>query len=399
MRGLEEGRRSDFDALRGFCLDLGSVSSVNEAMGTAARWVRATVGVDAVVTVVQPDAAGRLRVGWREEEGSRTGRQRSARRRAVFDAKRSARVPPADPGDRALGMIPLVSGGNAIGVLEVAAADRSLEASWEVLEIIGSQLAIVLVSLTQQSQLRREVAVGMLAAAERSELREEQLDMGIAWTAHELRGPVLGVRAVLELLLERADADPRDLAIIRRSLEELDQLVGTTKALLEWAVGRRSLQRRRTDIVRIVEEAVESCRLETGEDGVVVSFHRRVMARIDPAHVRVAVVNLLRNALAFADPGTKVEVVVGRSGDMVMLSVKDIGPEIPSDERELIFAPFVRGSADGRARDGSGLGLFIARRVVEAHGGQIWVESDRGSVTFRVLLPLTGMVKAGGEET
>ena len=389
----------DLDALRGFCLDLGSVSSVDEALGTAARWVREVVGVDALVTVVQPDAAGRLRVKWQDADGSKTERTRSARRRAVFEGKRAARVPQAAPGDPALGMIPLVSGGNAIGVLEVATADRSLEASWEILELIGSQLAIMLVSLTQQAQLRRAVAAGMLAAAERSELREEQLDMGIAWTAHELGGPVLGVRAALELVLERADADPRDLAILRRSLEELDRLVGTTRALLEWAVGRRSLQRRRTDIVRIVEEAVESCRLETGEDGLVVSFDRRLVARIDPTHVRVAVVNLLRNAVAFADPGTKVEVAVGRSGELVMVSVKNFGPEIPADERELIFSPFMRGSADGRARDGSGLGLFIARRVVEAHGGQIWVESDRGSVTFRVLLPQTGLGKVDGEQT
>lgn len=513
-------RRSDLGVLRGLCLDLDSVSSVNEAVGTAARWIREAVGVDAVVTVVQPDAAGRLRVGWREGEGSRTGRKRSARRRAVFEAKRAARMPLPDPGDRALGMIPLVSGGNAIGILEIAASDRSLEASWEVLEIIGSQLAIVLVSLTQQAQLRREFetlerasslgqdlirartavaavgvavrsvserhhipvagwcaggdgqltlaavrglgtrkrrqlrqamfgmprwdslsprerqaatrrfeeivdsrhvgvvdvgdallfaanrtkrsqatlkvvgsllgdALGMLAAAERSELRNEQLDMGIAWTAHELRGPILCVRAVLELLLQRADADPRDLAIIRRSVEELDQLVGTAEALLGWAVGTRSLKRRRTDIVRIVEEAVESCRLETGEDGVVVLFDRPAVARIDPAHIRAAIVNLLRNALAFAEPGTKVEVVVEGSRDVVMLSVKDFGPEIPSEERDLIFAPFVRGSAR-RTRNGSGLGLFIARRVVEAHGGRIWVESDRGSVTFHMLLPVTG---------
>jgi len=74
----------------------------------------------------------------------------------------------------------------------------------------------------------------------------------------------------------------------------------------------------------------------------------------------------------------------------VMVSVKDYGPEIPDIERELIFSPFVRGTVPGRPRNGSGLGLFIARRVVEAHGGRIWVESDRESVTFRVLLPMVG---------
>jgi signal transduction histidine kinase len=274
-------------------------------------------------------------------------------------------------------MIPLLSRGNALGILEIEASDRSLEVSWEVLEIIGSQLAIVLAGLAQQT------------------LRDEQLDTSMAWTAHELRGPILGVRSVLELLLERAGADPRDPLIIRRSIDELDRLVGTAEAVLGWAVGTRSLQRRRTDIVRIVEEAVESCRLETGQDGIVVSFDRRAVARIDPAHIRAAIANLLRNALAFAEPGTKVEAAVDRSGDMVMVSVKDFGPEIPAIERELIFSPFVRGTAPGRATNGSGLGLFIARRVVEAHGGRIWVESDRESVTFRVLLPVMGKDASG----
>jgi signal transduction histidine kinase len=370
---MEEAQhRSDLATLRGLGLDLGSASGVNEAVNAAGKWLRAAVGVDSVVTVVRPDAAARLRVVWREGQGSRTGRNPSAQRRAVFRSKRALRVPLTDPGERALGMIPLLSRGNAIGILEIEASDRSLEARWEVLEIIASQLATVLASLSEQA------------------LRNERLDMAMAWTAHELRGPILGVRSVLELLLERAGADPRDPLIIRRSIDELDRLVGTAEAVLGWAVGTRSLQRRRTDVVRVVEEAVESCQLETGKDGIVVSFDRRAVARIDPAQIRAAIANLLRNALAFAEPGTKVEASVDRSGDMVMVSVKDFGPEIPAIERELIFSPFVRGTAPGRATNGSGLGLFIARRVVEAHGGRIWVESDRESVTFRVLLPVMG---------
>jgi signal transduction histidine kinase len=379
MRGaMEEAQqRSDLATLRGLGLDLGSASGVNEAVNAAGKRLRAAVGVDSVVTVVRPDAAARLRVVWREGQGSPTRPDPSAQRRAVFRSNHALRAPLTGPGERALGMIPLLSHGNAIGILEIEASDRSLEARWEVLEIIGSQLATVLASLSEQA------------------LRNERLDTALAWTAHELRGPILGVRSVLELLLERAGADPRDPLIIRRSIDELDRLVGTAEAVLGWAVGTRSLQRRRTDVVRVVEEAVESCRLETGQDGIVVSFDRRAVARIDPAHIRAAIANLLRNALAFAEPGTKVEASVDRSGDMVMVSVKDFGPEIPAIERELIFSPFVRGTAPGRATNGSGLGLFIARRVVEAHGGRIWVESDRESVTFRVLLPVMGTQAPG----
>jgi len=520
MGGASGGdrRHPDFTVLHGFSVDLDSVPSIDAAVEIAARWVRAAVGLDAIVTVLQPDAAGRLRVGWREGERSTTGRKRSARRRAAFDARRAVRLPLPDPGDRALGMIPLVSGGGAIGLLEIAASDRSLQESWEVLEIIGAQLAIVLASLTQRAQLRREIVMlerasrlgqdllyarndvaaigvavrfvseryhipvagwcagddgrlrlvsvrglgtrkrhrlrlamstltpwdslgpverdqatrrfegvvdaphvrvvdvgeallmaadttkgsrasldevgtllgdtlGVLAATERSEMLNEQLDMGLALTAHELRGPILGVRAALEFLLGRADADAHDRAMIRRSLGELDQVVETAEALLGSSVGTRSLECRWTDIVGIVEEAVESCRLETGDDSVVVAFDRRAVAWVDPMHIRTAIVNLLRNALAFAEPGTKVEIEVDGSGDMVMVSVRNTGPEIPPDERELIFAPFARGSSRGRSGNGNGLGLFIVRRAVEAHGGQISVESELGSVTFRLLLP------------
>ena len=83
------------------------------------------------------------------------------------------------------------------------------------------------------------------------------------------------------------------------------------------------------------------------------------MAWIDPMHIRTAIVNLLRNALAFAEQGTKVEIEVDGSGDMVMLSVKNVGPEIPPDERELIFAQDLE-------RHGPG-GELVASAIYPAH--------------------------------
>jgi signal transduction histidine kinase len=230
----------------------------------------------------------------------------------------------------------------------------------------------------------------LVAIARLADRRNEELDMGIAWTAHELRGPLLGMRAVLELVERRRDADPRERAVVRRSLSELDRLVSTSDALLAWAVGARPLRRRPTDLVRIVEQALESIRLETGTDKIVVRTPPQAIARLDAAHVRAVVANLVRNALAYGHPRTKIEVTVEEEGDQLMLSVTDEGPAVPDAERFAIFDPFVRGDVSGAARSGSGLGLFIARRVVDAHGGRIWVESDCGATTFRVALPVGG---------
>ncbi|HEX6230536.1 MAG TPA: HAMP domain-containing sensor histidine kinase, partial [Actinomycetota bacterium] len=218
------------------------------------------------------------------------------------------------------------------------------------LEVAGSLLAEVL---------------RLLDTAALADLRNQRLDLGIAWTAHEIRGPLLGVRAALDLLLERSTSDPAERSVLQSSLHELDQLTASAEAILTWAVGERHLDLREADLVWIVEEAVASCRLEMEQGKHVVVFApERAVARFDPTHLRTVVTNLVRNALAYSYQGTKVEVVVEDAGDHLALSVKDEGPEIPVEERRLIFDPFMRGSVPGATRNGAGLGLFIARRVV-----------------------------------
>jgi signal transduction histidine kinase len=243
------------------------------------------------------------------------------------------------------------------------------------LEMVGSLLAEVL----------RVIDTAALA-----NLRNERLDLGIAWTAHELKGPLLGIRAALELLLRRRP-DPSERRVLSTSLNELDQLAGSAEAILTWAVGAAPLEREETDLVRIVDEVAEAVRLETGgEDRIVVTGDEHAIARCDPTHLRTVVANLIRNALAYSFRGTKVEVEVGQVGDAVQLSVRDEGPEIPTEEAQVIFDPFARGTNADSVRNGSGLGLFIARQVVEAHGGRIWVESERGTTAFVVRLPIDG---------
>lgn len=257
------------------------------------------------------------------------------------------------------------------GLLLVGHRDEAVDGS---IEMVGSLLAEVL---------------QILDAAAVANMRNRRFDLGIAWTAHELRGPLLGVKAALEMLLMRRTPDPAEDAFLRTSLSELDQLTSSVDAILTWVVGEQPLPTGEADLVRVVEETADSCRLEFGQDrAIVIDSPDGVIAPVEPTHLRMVVSNLLRNALIYSFRGTKVEVVVREAVDHVELSVRDEGPEIPAKDRRLIFDPFARGSHSGSDRMGTGLGLFIARRVVEAHGGRIWVESGPGWTTFYVRFPV-----------
>src|SRR5919204_6402393 len=155
------------------------------------------------------------------------------------------------------------------------------------------------------------------------------LDLGISWTAHELRAPLLGVRAALEVVASDLETDPRRAEILRRVLVEVERLAATADAVLGWASGTRPLVLRDIDVTRLVEEAIDSCRLG-GADGFVLTRRPEAgaFARIDPEHVRAAIANLLRNARAYADPGTTVEIDVVADGVDVTVSVRNRGPGV-----------------------------------------------------------------------
>jgi signal transduction histidine kinase len=450
------------------------------------------------------------------------GRKRSARRRAAYETKQSAVLELRRPSGRALILMPLVSRGRAVGVLEVVASRPLLEARWETLEAVASQAASTIGNLRERKSLERQVqalgaaadlvrelvraptleeavrhtmrlcfellnapvaawatngdrrhlsflgvrgmgrarreairkaaptlsrwetlgpaerreatarfaeiaevqdaavvdggdavilcgeapeSVGAslgiieslfrqvlqhLATVTRAQRRNEQLDLGIAWTAHEVRGPLLAAKAAIDHLL-RSKGPMAGEDLLSRSGRELGDLAALVDAVLRWAVGAGPLQRRPADLARVVAQAIESCRLGTGEHRLELEAPDPVPVRADPKQLRSAIGNVVRNALAYSPPDSNVTVTVSRVEGMATVTITDRGPGIRPDERDAIFDPFVRGRSGHGRRDGGGLGLFIARRVIEAHDGTIWAESSYGTgATFRIVLPLQG---------
>ena len=110
--------------------------------------------------------------------------------------------------------------------------------------------------------------------------------------------------------------------------------------------------------------------------------------RADARQLGGAIANVVRNALAYAPSGSPVKIDVDTDGERARIRVRDRGPGIPAAERHLIFDPFARGRLAAENRCGKGLGLFIARRIVEAHGGSIGLRSARPGTEFCIELPL-----------
>lgn len=268
----------------------------------------------------------------------------------------------------------------AVGTDRVAVADAV-----EALVLVDGADPGLRASLDVVGPLLREVleVIDVAASVQR---RDDRLDVGIAWTAHELRGPLLGVRAAIDLQISRAQGE--DAAMLRRSLAELDQVLGSTEEILGWAVGSRRMQRRNVNVVRLVREAIASCRMDPGGDRIVLAAPRSVVAPVDSIPVRAAVANLVRNALAHSASDQPVTVTVSAGDDQLEVSVADRGSGVGEGEREAIFEAFVRGAREDGGRRG-GLGLFIVRRVAEAHSGRVWVESSGAGATFRLTLPLS----------
>ncbi|MGH2784270.1 MAG: sensor histidine kinase [Actinomycetota bacterium] len=213
---------------------------------------------------------------------------------------------------------------------------------------------------------------------------------GVAWMAHEIRGPLIVARATIERALSKELLEEnRDM--LSGSLANLERLMHSVDRILDWVCGGLVAGRRAVDLTAIARSAAE----ESTDDRERIRFdlEESVVVLGDETRLGVAVSNLVRNAVKYSPAASTIRVLVERSGAWATLRVEDEGPGVPEDEREAIFTPLVRGRAGRRDGDGRGLGLFIARQAVEELGGSIGVEPVGSGSSFVIRLPIAG--KAG----
>jgi PAS domain S-box-containing protein len=243
--------------------------------------------------------------------------------------------------------------------------------------------------------LREEVAERKQAQAELQE-RAERLADFLTVTSHELRHPisvVKGYTTMLQGYLERMDRDA--LLDISSALDtSVGRLTGFVEELLDVSLveqGRYTFEIEDYDIQPLIQSSLsdlsglgerERASVSIAEDA------RRVKA--DPSKIRRLVDMLLDNAIKFSDAGTPIEIVVERDGGRATVSVMDRGIGVPPEARERVFDRFYQvEEVSHHSTVGLGLGLYLARQIAEAHGGEIRCEGrDGGGSVFRFTLPL-----------
>ncbi|HYA25050.1 MAG TPA: ATP-binding protein [Terriglobales bacterium] len=237
----------------------------------------------------------------------------------------------------------------------------------------------------------------MLARLERSFVQQKEF-LGNA--AHELKTPLAVVKSTLQSLLQRPRSTEEYQKGLEHSLEDLQRLEQLLQWMLrlaraeQWAHGalRRDLQM--IDVSATCEEAVERVRHLAAERGMTIQLAKngQVPLRADPEDLQLVWSNLLENAVRYSPEGGLVEMqVTTANGGPAQVTVEDHGAGIPADELPHIFDRFYRGDPSrNRATGGFGLGLAIAKALVEAYGGKITAESTPGEGTrMTVELPVS----------
>ena len=225
----------------------------------------------------------------------------------------------------------------------------------------------------------------------------------VANISHELRTPLAAIKAYSETILDSLEIlDPDTLKdfmdTIHKQSIHLENLLNELLDFSRLEQKALKLEKEETNIVDVVRNAVESLKEKAENNGVRLEFEsdeEDIKAFIDPKRIRQVLINLIDNGIKFSkrDADDKfVKVRVEKKEDSVLISVEDNGLGIPKDKFDKIFDKFYRVDQSLTYEiSGTGLGLTVAKEIVELHGGRIWVESEEGvGSTFFVELPLKG---------
>ncbi|MFN0074621.1 MAG: sensor histidine kinase [Chloroflexota bacterium] len=236
--------------------------------------------------------------------------------------------------------------------------------------------------------------------------RERELELSrrnlIATVSHDLRTPLATTRAMVEALTDGVVTEPaeveRYLRLIRGETQHLSRLIDDLFELSQIESGALELHCAPTQLPLLVEQTLEAYQAQASEQGVALEVNETFpipSINADAARLQRVLRNLVDNALHYTPSGGLVRVETRLDGDAARVSVSDSGPGLSAGELERVFEQFYRGErarsratpAAGRVA-GAGLGLAIARALVQAHGGRIWAErSAFGGAAFHFTIP------------
>ena len=273
--------------------------------------------------------------------------------------------------EQQLCFVPLRVGVRAVGSLGLEGAVLSRET----LEAVGSLIAI---------SIERAHAVETLARAEATRESEKLRSALLDSVTHEFRTPLTAIKLSVTTLLSpdpvSSDARQDLLTVINEETDRLNRLVGEAAEMAQLDAQQVELRRGAHAVRDIVEAAMEhSKQALTGRDVRVQLPEGLPPVQVDLERIAEVLVQLLENAAKYSPTETPITIAAEQVGRLVNISVADRGPGIDDMEQALIFEKFYRGRDQRYRVQGTGMGLAIAKAIVEAHGGSIGVTSQLGS--------------------
>jgi signal transduction histidine kinase len=399
----ELGRRADLlDAANRCARALSSSLDLEEAFGAFIRELRGLVPFHrlAIVLLDEGEAHVIATSGEAAEEvmppGTRLGLEKNLLREVVERAQTAVRGDIADLQyaeeprllARSRVVAPLHVGVRAIGVLTVGRTEPNAfgEPEIELVTLLGRLVGAAVQNMRAYDAERRTVEELRRLSALRADF--------VSLVSHELRSPmaaVIGAARTLQARWRELQPEQREafLALIGDETSRLAAMIGDVLDTSRIDAGTFSYRFGDVDMGLVVRESVAAAELAQDEVPVVADVDGGVpLLRGDPERLRQIVANLIENAVKYSPAGVPVEVRARLSDGAVLVSVTDRGPGIAPVDQRLIFEKFGR-VAGGPQKPGSGLGLYIARSIAEAHGGSLAVESRPGhGSTFTLSVPL-----------
>ena len=280
-------------------------------------------------------------------------------------------------GIRLTAEVPLLAEGELVGVFSIATREPRpfTEEERALLQAIGQQLGTAIAN----ARLRQEVLMAERLAA---------VGRVAASVAHDLRSPLGGILRSAEFLA-RPELSPEMRKRLSQAVTSLiHRLINTTQQILDF-VHREKLPLKRApcSLAAFLDEVLTVLDVDFSDRGIEVVRHCEYRGEVvmDTDRMAQVVYNIAANARDAMSDGGTFAVATRQNGDQVEMRFSDTGPGVPEELRERVFEPFF---TYGK-REGAGLGLSIARRIAEEHGGKLWIEGgEEGGATFVLSLPL-----------
>jgi two-component system, OmpR family, phosphate regulon sensor histidine kinase PhoR len=211
---------------------------------------------------------------------------------------------------------------------------------------------------------------------------------------HELKSPIASIKLSLQTLSKRIQFEEKYERLINNSIEDTDRLQGLVENILFAARMENhsySFERNDENVSDIIDHLVKKYIINVGTSRTIhATIEPNIDYKIDKEAFRSALMNLLENAYKYSHLNSLIQIHFYQKDNQLFFEVKDEGKGISSEEKTKIFEKFYRiGNETTRNAKGTGLGLFIVKKVIESHNGKVWVENNhpKGSI-FKIALPI-----------